>query len=84
MHAKTMVVDDQFASVGSANLDYRSFKLNFEVNAFLYDQKLAGELAELFKNDELKSQLVTVELFEQQSGWLRFKQSFSRLLSPVL
>lgn len=84
MHAKTMVVDDQFASVGSANLDYRSFKLNFEVNAFLYDRKLAGELAQLFENDENQSQLVTVDMFNQQSGWLRFKQSFSRLLSPVL
>lgn len=84
MHAKTMVVDDRFASVGSANLDYRSFKLNFEVNAFLYDEKIALQLAQFFEEDQRLSRLITAEMFAQQSFILRFKQSFSRLLSPIL
>ncbi|MCY9805954.1 cardiolipin synthase [Lentilactobacillus senioris] len=84
LHAKTMVIDGEIASVGSANLDYRSFKLNFEINAFLYDEKLAAELTDIYQNDISFSELQTPEMFEQQSTWLKFKQTFSRLLSPIL
>ncbi|MEJ6400005.1 cardiolipin synthase [Nicoliella lavandulae] len=84
IHAKTMVVDGRVASVGSANLDFRSFKLNFEINAFMYDQKISEELVQIYKNDIKNSQLITPEMFRQQSRWLRFKQQFSRLLSPIL
>lgn len=84
MHAKTMVIDDKISSVGSANLDYRSFKLNFEINSFIYDQKFSAELRDIFLNDIDVSELQTTEMFEQQSLWLKFKQTFSRLLSPIL
>ncbi|GAK47481.1 cardiolipin synthase [Secundilactobacillus oryzae JCM 18671] len=84
MHAKTMVVDGKVASVGSANLDYRSFKLNFEINAFLYDAKLAHELEQIFENDMTMSTLMTPEKFKAQSAYLKFKQHASRLLSPIL
>ncbi|HIZ96350.1 MAG TPA: cardiolipin synthase [Candidatus Ligilactobacillus excrementavium] len=84
LHAKTMVVDGQMCSVGSANLDFRSFKLNFEVNAFCYDRKLAVELTDIFKQDLKFCTLLSAEYFAQQSRWLRFKQYFSRLLSPIL
>lgn len=84
LHAKTMLVDDGVASVGSANLDFRSFKLNFEINAFLYDPKLTTELAQLFEADMRVSELTTYADFEQQSYWRKFKQIFSRLLSPIL
>ncbi len=84
IHSKTMVVDDGVASVGSANLDFRSFKLNFEVNAFLYDPKVTAELAKLFEADMHVSELTTYETFAQQSYWRKFKQIFSRLLSPIL
>ncbi|GAY72549.1 cardiolipin synthase [Lentilactobacillus kosonis] len=84
MHAKTMVIDDSMASVGSANLDYRSFKLNFEINSFIYDSKIASELKDLFLRDMDNSTLQTQEMFANQSVWLKFKQTFSRLLSPIL
>ncbi|TLF39978.1 cardiolipin synthase [Lacticaseibacillus zeae] len=84
MHAKTVVVDDAIASVGSANFDIRSFKLNFEVNAFIYDRKVAGTLAEIFEADMKQSYLLTPAIIASQSRWLRFKQDFSRLLSPIL
>ncbi|KRM58469.1 cardiolipin synthase [Secundilactobacillus malefermentans] len=84
LHAKTMVVDSKIASVGSANLDYRSFKLNFEINAFLYDAKLAKELEDIFENDVTSSELMTPEKFAAQSLYLKFKQDASRLLSPIL
>ncbi|MDN6703838.1 MAG: phospholipase D-like domain-containing protein, partial [Lactiplantibacillus plantarum] len=84
IHAKTIVIDGQVASVGSANLDFRSFKLNFEVNAFLYDADLAQELERIFLEDQKISSLITVQDFKNQSFWLKFKQTFSRLLSPIL
>ncbi|PWG00547.1 cardiolipin synthase [Levilactobacillus bambusae] len=84
IHAKTMVVDGRMASVGSANLDFRSFKLNFEINSFLYDEKLAKKLEEIYQEDIDKSELITPQKFADQSLYLKFKQMFSRLLSPIL
>ena len=49
LHAKKIVVDDEVSTVGTANIDVRSFKLNFEVNAFIYDREKSHELAELFE-----------------------------------
>lgn len=84
LHAKTFVVDSQLSSVGSANLDFRSFKLNFEANAFCYDRVLAMKLKRLFEEDLKKCTKLTPEYFAKQSRWLTFKQYFSRLLSPIL
>lgn len=84
LHAKTMVADDRLASVGSANMDYRSFSLNFEVNAFVYQRELAHQLKQVFLDDLDQSTEVTPEYFAQQSNWRKFKQYFSRLLSPIL
>lgn len=84
LHAKTFVVDEHIASVGTANLDIRSFKLNFEVNAFIYDQQVAHQLHDIFLNDLTHADLLTNEMLQKQSQWLRFKQRFSRLLSPIL
>lgn len=84
LHAKTVVVDDQVASVGSANLDFRSFKLNFEANAFLYGEQFAHQLKTIFEKDQEQAVLLTSEYFAKQSRWRKFKQEFSRLLSPIL
>ncbi|GEO74289.1 cardiolipin synthase [Levilactobacillus namurensis] len=84
IHAKTMVVDGKIASVGSANMDYRSFKLNFEINAFIYDSAIATQLEDIFEADMRHSELITTEKFNQQSLYLKFKQTASRLLSPIL
>ena len=84
MHAKTIVVDGKLSSVGSANFDFRSFKLNFEINCFMYDKSVAAQLTDLFIEDIRDSQLQTPEMFDHQSYWLVLKQRFSRLLSPIL
>ncbi|WP_429971099.1 cardiolipin synthase [Fructilactobacillus sp. Tb1] len=84
MHAKTMVVDDKLVSIGSANFDYRSFSLNFECNAFVYDKKLAKEMEEIFKVDLENATQRTKEYFENEGWWLNFKQHFSRLMSPLM
>ncbi|PTM53329.1 cardiolipin synthase [Desmospora activa] len=84
LHAKTIVVDDKIASVGTANIDMRSFRLNFEVNAFLYHADMAKNLAEIFQQDMLQSTSLTWEEYQQRSYTIRFKESISRLLSPIL
>lgn len=84
LHAKTMVSGSHLASVGSANLDYRSFRLNFEVNAFTYNEQLAGELKAAFENDLKDCTQMNEEYFDQQSVWRKFKQDFCRLLAPIL
>ncbi|MFP7492660.1 cardiolipin synthase [Terribacillus saccharophilus] len=84
LHAKTIVVDGKIASVGTANIDVRSFRLNFEVNAFLYDQNTAGVLKEKFEEDILLSSELSHNLYKQRSNWIRFKESISRLISPIL
>ena len=84
MHAKTIVVDEKLSSVGTANIDVRSFRLNFEVNAFLYDIDIAKKLVEAFEKDVLLSTQMTKSLYEKRSIGIRFKESISRLLSPIL
>ncbi|MCT2538229.1 cardiolipin synthase [Aquibacillus koreensis] len=84
LHAKTIVVDGKIASVGTANIDVRSFRLNFEVNAFLYSEKLANDLVKEFKTDIMYSSQLTLPLYKQRSLMIRFKESVSRLISPIL
>ncbi|HLT56054.1 MAG TPA: cardiolipin synthase [Bacillota bacterium] len=84
LHAKTIVVDGKIASVGTANIDVRSFRLNFEVNAFIYDATISRKLLHAFEEDIEKSTQMTVKLYQKRSIGIRFKESVSRLLSPVL
>ena len=84
LHAKTIMIDGRMASVGSANLDFRSFKLNFEINAFIYDRRITDQLEQIFVNDIRNSRVMTPAPFNEQSPSLQFKQYFSRLLSPIL
>lgn len=84
IHAKTVIMDETIASFGTTNQDIRSYALNFEVSAFVYDQEVVSILAGHFENDMQNATLLTKEMIAKQSYWLRFKQNFSRLLSPIL
>ncbi|GAE24938.1 cardiolipin synthetase [Halalkalibacter wakoensis JCM 9140] len=84
LHCKTIVSDDAIGSVGTANIDVRSFRLNFEVNAFLYSDKEVTKLTEIFHTDMEHSRELTLDQYEQRSLKIRFKESVSRLLSPIL
>jgi cardiolipin synthase len=84
LHAKVALADDKIASVGSCNFDIRSFALNFETNAFIYDQNTTLKLKKIYENDMEKSILLTKELYSQRSTVIKFKESISRLLSPLL
>ncbi len=84
LHAKTGTVDDEAASVGSANFDIRSFELNFECNAFIYDREAAMDLRHLFEDDIKRSRRLTPEAYAQRSRWIKIKESISRLLTDIL
>ena len=84
LHAKMMTVDGQVASVGSTNFDIRSFKLNFEANAFIYDETITGKLDEIFKSDMEQCHELTAELYAGRSKWIKIKEAISRLLSAIL
>lgn len=84
LHAKTLVVDGKAYSVGSANMDIRSFALNFELNAFVYNQRSAEIMAELFLQDKKLSVELTEESFEAQSWIEKVKQDIAKLVAPIL
>ena len=84
IHAKMIVIDDEISTVGTANIDVRSFSLNFEINAFIYDRDISHSLAEIFEKDILDCTELTIEAYENRSLSVKFKESISRLLSPIL
>lgn len=84
LHSKVVLMDDFVSSVGTANLDIRSFKLNFEVNAFIYDESINLKLTDRFLNDLENCKEITLEEYNNRSGIVKIKESFSRLLSPIL
>lgn len=84
LHAKTIVVDDSICSIGTANMDIRSFELNFEVNAFIYSNEVSTEQRLIFENDILNSTEITLNMYNSRSRYTKIKESISRLLSPIL
>jgi cardiolipin synthase A/B len=83
LHSKTLVVDDSFALIGTANFDNRSFRLNFEVCATAYGPHLAGQLAQQFERDLARSQEVRRDRARQKFH-LRLYDATARLFSPLL
>ncbi|MDD4285420.1 MAG: cardiolipin synthase [Eubacteriales bacterium] len=84
LHAKMITVDSEVSSVGSANFDIRSFKLNFECNAIMYDRSVAKKLEEEFEHDMLNSFRLTPVIYRNRSTWIKFKESVGRLISDIL
>jgi cardiolipin synthase len=84
LHAKMMVVDGRISTIGSANMDIRSFSLNFEVNAFIYGSELARQLEQIFYEDLKNSRLIDREMIEKESFLSVLVENTSRLLSPFL
>lgn len=84
-HAKVMIIDEDMLTVGTANMDERSFILNFEANAFIYDEKTAKLFVDKFKKDILDhSSELTPELYAKRNIWVKIKENVSRLFSPLL
>lgn len=84
MHSKVVIIDDKIASTGSANMDLRSFMLNFEINAFIYDKEIIKIMTKDFFRDIEDSEPLDRERFEKRSIIMKTKQSIARLFSPIL
>ncbi|HEV8609228.1 MAG TPA: cardiolipin synthase [Thermoanaerobaculia bacterium] len=74
MHAKTMVVDGLFATVGSTNFDNRSFRYNDEIDLEVYDEDIAGRLEQMFETDLTRSRPYTYEQWARRNLWERFTE----------
>lgn len=84
LHAKGVIVDDEVFCYGTANMDIRSFALNFEVNAVVYDEAKAKEMTDYFREDLRYCTQVTKSMYASRSLPVRIKEQVSRLLSPLL
>ncbi|AWX07393.1 cardiolipin synthase [Prevotella intermedia] len=84
-HTKLLVADDNVATIGSANIDFRSFENNFEANAFFYDKSMAQRIKDIFLTDEIKCvPLEKIKEINHKSFIYRLWESVVRLLSPLL
>jgi hypothetical protein len=84
MHAKVVLVDDQWASVGTANLDNRSLFLNFEVNCLIYSPKVVAELERAFSRDLEDSVRLDAKTFAARPWNEKVAENLCRLFSPIL
>ena len=83
-HAKVMTVDNSYCTVGTANLNSRSLRYDYETNAFIFAPRTTAELNALFDRNRANSTLLTPELWKQRSGWKKFVSWFAHLFTPVL
>lgn len=84
LHAKALLVDDDFAAVGTANFDNRSFRLNFEMTVLFADREFAQQVETMFESDlALSYELEPFDL-EDQSAWFRFKVRYANLFAQIL
>lgn len=84
MHSKFLIVDHELASIGTSNMDMRSFHLNFEVNAFLFRTNSTEKLVKEYLKDLQDSKEIKLEVFRKRHFGYRLLESTSRLLSPLL
>lgn len=84
LHAKTILVDGFAASIGTANFDMRSFKLNFETNAFIYDDQIGQQLQSVYEEDLTYCTELLLSDYEQRPRLHKVRESITRLLSPIM
>ena len=84
IHAKTMVCDKKIAIIGTANLDNRSFDLNFEINAIVYDEQIATELKEIYDKDLAMSTQVVPEEWAQRPLYMKLMERVLHLFSSLM
>ena len=84
LHAKTMVADDALCTVGSTNVDFRSFEHNFEANAFVYDTEVALQMREIFVQDQRDSVQIFLKNWTKRPWRKKALESIVRLLAPLL
>ena len=83
-HSKIMMIDSLYCTVGSTNLNSRSLRFDYEVNAFIFDKETTDELIQMFKEDQEDSTLLTAEMYKKRSTWKKFIGWFAHLFTPFL
>jgi len=83
IHSKTLVVDNEIASLGTFNIDIRSFKLHFELTMLMYGKEIVSKMADIFMNDVNKSAIMDDGYLKIQSKTERLMQMLMRLFSPL-
>ena len=84
VHAKTLVCDEQLAIIGTANIDERSFDLNFEVNALIYNKNTANQLRDIFYEDLKNSKKIDLEDWQNRPYFIKVTERIIRLFSPLM
>jgi cardiolipin synthase len=84
MHSKYVIVDDSMATIGSANMDIRSFHLNYEVTAMFYDRYVNADLAHIFERDLAQARRIGPEQRADLGFGRRAIEAMARVLSPLL
>ena len=84
LHSKLLIVDDMLTVIGSANMDFRSFEHNFEVNAFCYDAAFTARMAAIFADDAAQCHAVTPGEWFRRPRSRRWAESFLRVFSPLM
>ena len=84
VHAKTLVADGKLSIVGTANMDHRSFEMNFEVNAIIYDRPFAEQMRQVFFNDLKDSEKIDAERWYKRPAYEQFPEKIARLFSPIM
>ena len=83
-HSKIMMVDSTYCTVGSTNLNSRSLRYDYEVNAFVFDEETTSELMKIFEEDQANSTLLTNDIYRKRSLWKKFVGWFAHLFTPFL
>ncbi|TLG76629.1 cardiolipin synthase [Culicoidibacter larvae] len=84
IHAKTIVIDDEICTIGSCNIDNRSFALDFEINAFVYDTAFAQNYSRIFEADKKDCEVLNKEFFDKRGLVIRGVAAITRLFSPLM
>jgi cardiolipin synthase len=83
LHQKVMLIDERLASVGTANLDNRSFRLNFEISAFSNDRRFVSEVADMLREDFRNARETNMAELKEKPWWFSFAYRTARLLAPI-
>ena len=84
-HSKIMMVDGRFCTVGSTNLDARSLRYDYEVNALIINKQVTKELQDMFIRDTKKSVLLTPDEWNKfRTAWQKFRGWFAQLFTPFM
>ena len=84
LHQKVALIDDQVATVGTANFDNRSFRLNFEITAVVVDAVFAKDVERMLETDFENARRMQIGEYDEKSFWFKLAVSIARLTAPIL